>query len=112
MAVSVSTPKVISAGETLPGGVKIAQVTVTADNSYPAHGYVVDYAPTGITTLFSAQVTQRGAAPTCALHAVYDSTNKKVVLFGSNGAAGASLIEIDTSHDLTGCAFDVVFIGT
>lgn len=87
------------------------RATLQFDSTYPVGGEPITAANFGLSTLEALQITtNKPLTGTTTHYATWDKANSKVQLFGSNGAAGAALVEAAIA-DESACVLDCLAYG-
>lgn len=95
------------------GGQKgFKRARVTFDASYPTGGLAITAANVGLSTIDTMQITvTTPSAATTSDQVVWNSATGKLMVFASNGAAPAQLVEMANATSLASLVVDVLAYG-
>lgn len=86
------------------------KVTFGAADNYVTNGVAIDLGASGV--VIDAIICAIPVTNSLGVLAVYDAVNKKIKMYGSNGAAPAALVELPNASTLTQSqTFEFVVIG-
>lgn len=109
LTVAIQDPPVFSE---FTGQKGFRRARVTFDASYPTGGLAITAANVGLTSLDTMQVTvTTPSAATTSDEVMWNSATGKMMVFASNGAAPAQLVEMANATSLSALVVDVLAYG-